>query len=478
MPGLAACLLSTSGSNVGSIVPPRQHPARVAALARRVRLAWMVQIPVAMMMVLCFIPTTRSWIGFNSIIAIASYTILSFATAILLPYEEDVKRCRFCIGLCYMIGIVPACMMDYWEGISILATEPGCPDAAIYAVWARGIFEMALHATLIHQCLISHATMSMWALWRSAMIAVPIIYLACCFVIHVSCSNPVFPGVAGSFAEASVLSVSWAAVTAFMTPSRRVRLSELAGMHTLKVNLRNLTDDALLPVAPTAGRRSDEASLDSASSTAVSMLELQMLPRRAMGARVPSSCSLSELCEGAPLDVSCTSNRTLRSYPLLPQFFHEGNNGGDGQLYCSREERKRLQLRISHGVAVDEAASPLAPDKELEGLYVLTVDSTLLVHFAEETDGSGVAWRHSFLVAGEPVAAAGMITVFRGRIKSLSNESGHYRPPPSTLQVVLDHLASLHVDVQSIRLEIFRCEAYEQSIGSDETPRGRRCLDE
>ena len=54
---------------------------------------------------------------------------------------------------------------------------------------------------------------------------------------------------------------------------------------------------------------------------------------------------------------------------------------------------------------------------------------------------------HSTLLAGAPVIAAGEMLIDTGELISISNESGHYRPPPSSLDVADRILALMGVDV-------------------------------
>jgi hypothetical protein len=456
----------------GSTSIAQQHPARVAALAQRKRLVWICLIP-TVPMICSFVPTLRLGNGFDGLVAFMSYLCFVVMMAILLPHDVDSAVIRRRITMMYAIIIVPAITLDYWRGVTVLAAEPGYPFVGVCAHWARFILEAAVHIWLVYVGLTSRS--STWESGRVAMIALAAIYLGCCSVVRVSCIDPVYPGAANSFVEAVALSAAWAAVPSLLTQDRRVQISTLVGMHTLKVPLRNLTDDAPLQLP---GPESFESL--SSLGLVLDMHGAQVHLSERKGTSVVSS-SFSELCGGGPVDASPPSKPLLPGYPLLPQFFHEGaHTGGDRDSYCSPEERKRLELSLSDGLAVDDAGSPLASDRELEGLYVLTVDSQLLVQFAAETSANGGPWRHSYLVAGEPVAAAGMITVHEGRIVSLSNESGHYRPPPSTLQVVLEHLAQLDVNqLDSIRLEIFRCEAYDVggrcSADSDGSPTNRPC---
>jgi len=59
---------------------------------------------------------------------------------------------------------------------------------------------------------------------------------------------------------------------------------------------------------------------------------------------------------------------------------------------------------------------------------------------------------HSSFLAGRPVAAAGTLFIKDGKIVSIDNASGHYRPDVKTLELVRQELAANGVDVGGIEL--------------------------
>ena len=166
---------------------------------------------------------------------------------------------------------------------------------------------------------------------------------------------------------------------------------------------------------------------------------------RAKGRRAASHSSLSsaasELGRALADGAAQPSTRVLPSYPLLPQFYDN-----DAAVRLAAPVRARLQLRVRDGQLVDERGNLLACDGEAVGMYVMDEQGkifTTLGSDQETLDAQCV--RHSSLVAGGPVAAAGILTVARGRVLCLSNESGHYAPPPSCLTAVLEQLRELGV---------------------------------
>ena len=149
----------------------------------------------------------------------------------------------------------------------------------------------------------------------------------------------------------------------------------------------------------------------------------------------------SELCRAfADSDGQLPPPRALPTYKLLPKYYH------DTAVYLSTADRVQLELCVEDGMLVDTQGSLLAPDGEAEALFVMDEHGRVLTSLAinhEQLERAGHCVRHSSLVAGGAVAAAGLLTVARGRLLSISNESDHYAPPPSCLHVVLENLATL-----------------------------------
>lgn len=149
-------------------------------------------------------------------------------------------------------------------------------------------------------------------------------------------------------------------------------------------------------------------------------------------------------------------------YALRPQFYREQQSGVPSEApvrYLLPSERTRHEVIARGGRLVDRHGKVLAPGRALTGMFVLDRGGALLANF-DDTDERG--FHHSSFVAGEPVAAAGCITVRDGRILSLSNESGHYIPAPSSLHRVMRKLSELGVsELPSVRLEVVRNEAYD-----------------
>jgi len=148
-------------------------------------------------------------------------------------------------------------------------------------------------------------------------------------------------------------------------------------------------------------------------------------------------------------------------YPMHPQFMSED------VPYLTACERRRCVADVDPlGRLVNQDGMLLAPDGPLEGMYVLDACGTLLIALPETESRT---LRHSSLVAGQAVLAAGLLTMWQGYVVELSNESGHYTPSPSSLQVVMQWLVQQGAtNLDRVALNAVHREYYD--ISHAETP--------
>lgn len=103
--------------------------------------------------------------------------------------------------------------------------------------------------------------------------------------------------------------------------------------------------------------------------------------------------------------------------------------------YCTESERESYKVRVreSDGCLVWASKTPLAPGASFNEVVDTTGDDDRWI-FVIDAQGECLVNRkvkglfhHSSFVAGEPVRAAGRISVRQGRIASVGPNSGHYR---------------------------------------------------
>ena len=194
-----------------------------------------------------------------------------------------------------------------------------------------------------------------------------------------------------------------------------------------------------------------EGSVSHASvgeSSVVSTACSEMFAAIGLAARPGSSaCHLGEGAVALPM-------RPL--FPLRPQFYREENDNNVRWL-VDEVARAPFVLHVTLG--------RLAwPNSELLGcrgptVYTYVLDGStgkILLNENAALDEE-TPFRHSSFVAGRPVAAAGELTVDCGVLKAVSNRSGHYEPPPSCLQPVMDVLSRMGVvNLGDVELELIK----------------------
>ena len=183
---------------------------------------------------------------------------------------------------------------------------------------------------------------------------------------------------------------------------------------------------------------------------------------------VSTSCSeLGRAIRGAPplgFFIGVGSPRTAAAvaapspaYPLRTPFYDEA---GDGSVTWLHDEGARapFALHVRNGCLTDAEGRLLGDEGVAHYIFVLDGTSgMILVHPSPPADASAGAraFRHSSFVAGQPVSAAGEMTIESGRLLVLSNHSGHYAPPPSCLHYVMAVLSQMGVaHLESVELEL------------------------
>ena len=131
-----------------------------------------------------------------------------------------------------------------------------------------------------------------------------------------------------------------------------------------------------------------------------------------------------------------------------------------GVSYFSERDRSAYEVLIKDGKLCSAQGDRLDPqlslpehsDRTGTAIYVLDTWGTLYVTF----DHRFGEIHHSSLVAGAPVLAAGEMVIMDGLLLSISNASGHYKPPPQAIDVVLEHLDRFGADLSQVeRFEIY-----------------------
>lgn len=134
-------------------------------------------------------------------------------------------------------------------------------------------------------------------------------------------------------------------------------------------------------------------------------------------------------------------------------------------VYLDETQREAYRVHGRDGKLVDatgralDGGPPDAEGKPRRAIYSMDTAGNLYATF----DHAKGRFHHSSFLAGGPVACAGEMVIEDGRIIELTNMSGHYRPPPFTLDAVRERLVEMGVDVEGMRVA---------PVGADVKPGG------
>ena len=162
------------------------------------------------------------------------------------------------------------------------------------------------------------------------------------------------------------------------------------------------------------------------------------------------------------------STQAVTNFPTLPLLKQYRGEETRGVRYLDASKRARAKVSVQGGALVDVERRPLNPTRQISvkqplatfpeqpptaevfklgfAIYVMNASGERFVSFEAEPH----RFHHSSLAGGEPVAAAGEMIIFQGKLYAINNRSGHYRPPPITLDRVVKTLKRRGVSFEGV----------------------------
>ena len=116
-------------------------------------------------------------------------------------------------------------------------------------------------------------------------------------------------------------------------------------------------------------------------------------------------------------------------YPPVPQF-------GSFTEVLSEADRAKLLVSVGRDGRLAYASTGVPIDPAPTHMFVVLASGAIYIR----VDGPDIF--HHDLAGNAPVVAAGEMFFTDGRLLSINNRSGHYRPPPKSLRIVLSLLRS------------------------------------
>ncbi len=151
----------------------------------------------------------------------------------------------------------------------------------------------------------------------------------------------------------------------------------------------------------------------------------------------------------------------FRTMILWPEYQGEEVAGGHFEtavVYLDEKAREKHRVMVRDGRLLDIAGKPFNPGPRPEkwsgdkGLAIYVMDAAGNVYATLEHERG--RFHHSSFLAGGPVGMAGDIRVFDGWIVEVSNQSGHYRPPPAAMKQITERLKEMGVDMSKVKVEV------------------------
>jgi len=131
---------------------------------------------------------------------------------------------------------------------------------------------------------------------------------------------------------------------------------------------------------------------------------------------------------------------------------------GSQVQYLTSEERQKYQLFVHKGKLVDSSGIPFDTSTATtlwsdQGAAICVMDEEGNL-FAARDQIQG-EFHHSSFLSGGPVAFAGEVVVDDGRLIAVSNKSGHYRPPGSSIEQLKTQLDMHGLDTANVTSEVW-----------------------
>jgi hypothetical protein len=141
--------------------------------------------------------------------------------------------------------------------------------------------------------------------------------------------------------------------------------------------------------------------------------------------------------------------------------------------YLSSEQRESYRVSVSDGLLKDPNGQPLNTG---DGSHMVVMDKSGKIYAGSSAEVS----HHSSFLSGNPVAAAGMMTVEDGKVTGLYNESGHYQVPQDYFNQLQKELKKNGAQISPSALQAgrkYRTSKQVAKAAKNESPGGKPVVD-
>lgn len=160
--------------------------------------------------------------------------------------------------------------------------------------------------------------------------------------------------------------------------------------------------------------------------------------------------------EVADLEIqSAIKNKELLDVNKNSKKKDRGETTGKKTIFLTDLEREQYRVAIREGQFVQHRAPFSTSDSISHGkkgfsAFTLNVHGELSVFPHIDHDTTGIA--HSSMNRGKPVVSAGEVKIENGKLISITDHSGHYRPTAYSLYRALDYFRKQGVDVSDVKV--------------------------
>ncbi|KAJ5375872.1 hypothetical protein N7517_007878 [Penicillium concentricum] len=119
--------------------------------------------------------------------------------------------------------------------------------------------------------------------------------------------------------------------------------------------------------------------------------------------------------------------------------------------YFTDEEYKatKMMKKVMHGSPAAVLKRLVRKSPEKEEMWLFVADTSFRLYIGIKKSG---AFQHSSFLRGARIAAAGMIKIKHGQLRSLAPLSGHYRPPAANFRAFHHSLQQQGVDMSHVSM--------------------------
>lgn len=118
---------------------------------------------------------------------------------------------------------------------------------------------------------------------------------------------------------------------------------------------------------------------------------------------------------------------------------------------CDDEARSFYELRVENGVCKTDK-EPILHTADVDEPHIFVLSTSGVCYVGRYERGF---FHHSSLVAGEPVLAAGeMVFSKQGKLKHITDKSGHYRTQESAMRAFVCYLQARSIDMEHVHVSM------------------------